>query len=83
MQRHSFYAVVYLHPTATHISLTLEQQIANELGGNLLGAAVEEGVGGGWRGLVAMGVAGWRSLMPAANPITDLKTPMPQHFAAR
>jgi len=35
------------HPRATHISLTLEQQIADELGGNLLGRAVEEGLGEG------------------------------------
>jgi len=49
---------VYLHPTATHISLTLEQQIANELGGNLLGAAVEEGLGGGLEGLGGYG-SGW------------------------
>ncbi len=32
-------------PTATHISLTLEQQIANQLGGNILGRAAEEGLG--------------------------------------
>ena len=38
-------AVVYPHPRATHISLTLEQQIANQLGGNLLGRAAEEGLG--------------------------------------
>jgi len=48
------------HPTATHISLTLEQQIADELGGNLLGRAAEEGLGGAgrsWVGVVAMEVA--------------------------
>ena len=53
-------AVVYLHPTATHISLTLEQQIANELGGNLLGRAAKKGLGGAercWEVVVALGVA--------------------------
>jgi hypothetical protein len=32
-------------PRATHISLKLEQQIANQLGGNILGRAAEEGLG--------------------------------------
>ena len=36
-------AVVYPHPPATHISLTLDQQTADELAGNLLDGAAEEG----------------------------------------
>jgi hypothetical protein len=34
-------------PPATHISLTLEQQIADELGGNMLGGAAEVWGGAG------------------------------------
>ena len=37
--------------------LALHQQAANELGGNLLGGAGEEGLGEGWEGVVAMELA--------------------------
>ena len=53
-------AVVYPHPTATHIRLALHQQEADELGGNLLGRAAKKGLGGAercWEVVMALGVA--------------------------
>ena len=37
--------------------MAFHQQAADELGGNLLGTASDEGLGEGWERLVAMGVA--------------------------
>ncbi len=38
-------------------ALAFHQQAADDVGGNLLGGAGEEGLGEGWEGVVAMGVA--------------------------
>ncbi len=49
---------LYNHaPQQRAICLAFHQQAADELGGNLLGGAGEEGLGEGWEVGMAMGVA--------------------------
>ena len=71
-------------PQQLPIRLAFHQQAADELGGNLLGGAGEEGLGEvlGGRGGYGSGFGSGRGWHPAANPITDLKTQVLQQFAA-
>ena len=74
-------SVSTITPPEHTIPLALHQQAADELGGNQLSGTAEEGVGE-----VLGGRSGYGSGLDEvafATPITDLKTQMPQHFAAK